>query len=139
MKSIIKRNSRSVISILLAVCMLVSCMTAGMIMTDAAKVDGESVGASETMTVYFRDNYSWGSVYAFSGNDMNVTNNDGFGYDVWGSGLDSGWVTMTKVAGTTNIFKANLTVYDGKVAFAKSPNTQSTYFNDCGGYVAVIH
>lgn len=44
MKSIIKRNSRSVISILLVVCMLVSCMTVGLIMTDAAKVDGESVG-----------------------------------------------------------------------------------------------
>lgn len=43
MKTKIKRHSRSVISVLLAVCMLVSCMTAGMIMTDAAKVD-DAVG-----------------------------------------------------------------------------------------------
>ena len=43
MKTKIKRHSRSVISVLLAVCMLVSCMTAGMIMTDAAKV-GDAVG-----------------------------------------------------------------------------------------------
>ena len=48
MKTKIKRHSRSVISVLLAVCMLVSCMTAGMIMTDAAKVDSGSaaVGAA---------------------------------------------------------------------------------------------
>jgi fibro-slime domain-containing protein len=44
MKTKIKRHSRSVLSVVLALCMLVSCMTAGMIMTDAAKVDSESVG-----------------------------------------------------------------------------------------------
>lgn len=44
MKTKIKRHSRSVLSVVLALCMLLSCMTAGMIMTDAAKVDSESVG-----------------------------------------------------------------------------------------------
>ncbi len=43
MKTKIKRHSRSVLSVVLALCMLLSCMTAGMIMTDAAKVDSESV------------------------------------------------------------------------------------------------
>lgn len=46
MKTKIKRHSRSVISVLLAVCMLVSCMTAGIIATDAAKEQGEEVGAT---------------------------------------------------------------------------------------------
>lgn len=46
MKSKIKRHSRSVISVVLALCMLLSCMTAGIIMTDAAKIDSESVGYS---------------------------------------------------------------------------------------------
>lgn len=46
MKTKIKRHSRSVLSVVLALCMLVSCMTAGMIMTDAAKVDDEAVGFS---------------------------------------------------------------------------------------------
>lgn len=46
MKTKIKRHSRSVLSVVLALCMLVSCMTAGMIMTDAAKVDSGSVGYS---------------------------------------------------------------------------------------------
>ena len=44
MKTKIKRHSRSVLSVVLALCMLLSCMTAGMIMTDAAKVDSETVG-----------------------------------------------------------------------------------------------
>lgn len=42
MKTKIKRHSRSVISVLLAVCMLVSCMTVGLIATDAAKVTEDS-------------------------------------------------------------------------------------------------
>ena len=46
MKTKIKRHSRSVISVLLAVCMIFSCMTAAMIATDAAKTEGETVGAN---------------------------------------------------------------------------------------------
>ena len=44
MKTKIKRHSRSVLSVILAVCMLISCMTAAMIATDAANVDSETVG-----------------------------------------------------------------------------------------------
>ena len=54
MKTKIKRHSRSVISVVLAVCMLISCMTVGLIATDAAKVGSENtVGAtadSETVS-----------------------------------------------------------------------------------------
>ena len=46
MKTKIKRHSRSVLSVVLALCMLLSCMTAGMIMTDAARVNDEAVGFS---------------------------------------------------------------------------------------------
>ena len=45
MKTKIKRHSRSVISVVLAVCMLISCMTVGLIATDAAKVTDSAVGA----------------------------------------------------------------------------------------------
>ena len=38
MKTKIKRHSRAVLSVALAVCMLVSCMTVGIIATDAANV-----------------------------------------------------------------------------------------------------
>lgn len=46
MKTKIKRHSRSVLSVVLAISMLVSCMTVGIIATDAAKDDSESVGAN---------------------------------------------------------------------------------------------
>lgn len=71
MKTKIKRHSRSVISVILAVCMLVSCMMVGIIATDAAKVtdsgtiaaavDDEIVGAN---TYYITGNVpsaGWGT------------------------------------------------------------------------------
>lgn len=57
MKTKIKRHSRSVLSVILAVCMLVSCMTAGMIMTDAAKVDSETVGIGTAIVKGTWDNW----------------------------------------------------------------------------------
>lgn len=69
MKTKIKRHSRSVLSVVLALCMLVSCMTAGMIMTDAAKVDSGTVGGSDnTITdYYFKGSFdSWASHYVNS-------------------------------------------------------------------------
>lgn len=71
MKTKIKRHSRSVLSVILAVCMLVTCFTVGLVATDAAqsesgstgaKIDTESVGAVTTdPTGYgFRgDNNGW--------------------------------------------------------------------------------
>lgn len=141
MKTQIKRFSKSTLAVILSVCMLISCMTVGIIATDAAKVsdsgaiaastDSESLGASSSITVYFQDNYNWGTVYAFSGSNMNVRDSSGYGYDVYGGSLNTGWITMTKVTGTSNIFKATLTVYDGKVAFAKAKSNQAGYFNNC--------
>ena len=47
MKTKIKRHSRAVMSVILAVSMLISCMTVGLIATDAAKVTGdEELGAT---------------------------------------------------------------------------------------------
>ena len=45
MKTQFKRFSKSTISVLLAVCLLFSCMTVGIIATDAAKTADERVGA----------------------------------------------------------------------------------------------
>ena len=47
MKTKIKRHSRSALSVLLTICMLISCMTVGIIATDAAKTADERVGANE--------------------------------------------------------------------------------------------
>ena len=67
MKTKIKRHSRSVLSVVLALCMLLSCMTAGMIMTDAAKVtDDEAVGGSNSNITdyYFKGSFdNWAKHY----------------------------------------------------------------------------
>lgn len=48
MKTKIKRHSRAVLSVVLTLCMLVSCMTVGLIATDAAKVTDSAVGAKDS-------------------------------------------------------------------------------------------
>lgn len=69
MKSQIKRFSKSTLSVILSLCMLVSCMTVGIIATDAAYDNGEGVG-------YY---YSGGTYYmqgSFNGWDaLSGTNN----------------------------------------------------------------
>lgn len=50
MKTQIKRFSKSTLAVVLSICMLISCMTVGLIATDAAKVASESVGAGGTET-----------------------------------------------------------------------------------------
>ena len=69
MKTKIKRHYRSVVSVLLSVCMLVSCMTVGLIATDAAQVtdgskavgakaDNEPVGTgTPTFKIWEKNNY----------------------------------------------------------------------------------
>ena len=67
MKHKIMRYSRSALSVLLTFCMLLSCVTVGIMSTAAATADeDESVGAS---TVYFLSNSDWGSnikIYTWS-------------------------------------------------------------------------
>lgn len=55
MKTKIKRHSRSVLSVILAISMLISCMMVGLIATDAAKVtDDEAVGGNDSnITDYY--------------------------------------------------------------------------------------
>lgn len=123
MKTRITRFSKRSLSMILGVLILITSIGIGSFIRAGA--------ASSTITVYFQDNYNWGTVYAFSGSNMNVRNSSGCGYDVYGGSLNTGWTTMTKVNGTSNIFKATMTVYDGKVAFAKATSNQAGYFNNC--------
>lgn len=78
MKQRIKHFSKSTLSVILAVCMLLSCFTAGIIATDAAKAEAEKVGAAvdtESVGDYsalgniFYDNSqtNWTNVYCFIG------------------------------------------------------------------------
>lgn len=60
MKTQIKRFSKSALAVVLTLCMLVSCMTVGIIATDAAKDDSEQVGAlSVAGKIYFIKPDDW--------------------------------------------------------------------------------
>ena len=56
MKSRLKSISKSTLSIVLTLCMLMSCLTVGIISTDAAKVGDNSVGADSDYRIYFNTN-----------------------------------------------------------------------------------
>lgn len=92
MKTKIKRHSRSVLSVVLAVCMLLSCMTAGMIMTDAAKVDSETVGGNDSNITdyFFKGSFdSWTKHYVNSSGEASININTAGTYEfvvITGSG-----------------------------------------------------
>lgn len=101
MKTKIKRHSRSVISVLLAVCMLISCMTAAMIATDAAKTDSESVGYSNTT-------YVKGSWDSWAEPDDNYGHNITNGYTV--SLAANTTYEFVLVADNGDVFKKDMTI-----------------------------
>ena len=104
MKSQIKRFSKSTLSVILSLCMLVSCMTVGLIATDAAMTAQERVGAvdnSEPLgytslankTIYFDNtNTSYGTVYVYLGHDSfakSYTMTNTGSHNIWKITFDS--------------------------------------------------
>ena len=90
MKTKIKRHSRSVISVILAICMLVSCMMVGIIATDAAYDNSRAVGGTETTIYYAVPSATVGS-YTVKAN-----------YNYKGDGDDWHQQTMTDTGKTMN-------------------------------------
>ena len=131
MKSQFKRFSKSTLSVVLAFCMLVSCMMVGLIATDAARAAEEQVGASSTYTVYFRNNGNWSNVYILTGSNLNMSGSSGAYENLYGSNIN-GFTAMSLVPGETKVYKATVTVYDNKVAFASVNSTQSGYYASNG-------
>ena len=113
MKAKIKRHSHSALSVLLSLCMLVSCMTVGLIATDAAQVDSkpiaaeaedESAGASVT-----QDEASQSEGAALDDNDS-----DDIGFDAdnavgaySGDSVGAGDVVINGSAGGKTMYQKN--------------------------------
>lgn len=91
MKTQIKRFSKSALAVVLTLCMLVSCMTVGIIATDAAKDNSETLGVG-----------AQGSVYV----DISGTTNWGtnVSYIVGKSGYSTSY-NMTQLSGTKLYYK----------------------------------
>ncbi len=106
MKTKIKRHSRSALSILLTVCMLISCMTVGLIATDAARANSGTVASNGTAvnrTVYVKQSAVSSTTYS--------------DYRVWFAHTDNNLIneliTMTdtgKTIGDDKVYSA--TIYD---------------------------
>lgn len=76
MKTKLKRHSRSALSVLLTICMLISCMTVGLIATDAAKVASDSEVGWNSSTDYFHyqvNNGGWSKAYFSTGGKATFT------------------------------------------------------------------
>lgn len=68
MKTQLKRFSKSTLAVVLTLCMLFSCMTVGIVATNAAKTADERVGYAGFVvgnTVYFKPNSNWTSSNAW--------------------------------------------------------------------------
>lgn len=66
MKQRFNHFSKSTLSVILAVCMLLSCLTAGIVATNAAKMWSESVGYSAMGTILYDNSLTnWSKVYCF--------------------------------------------------------------------------
>ena len=79
MKTKIKRHSRSVLSVILAISMLISCMMVGLIASDAAKVtDGDEPLGYSGATLYYKKSNSgtWSSASRIG---MTMSNNNNTG------------------------------------------------------------
>ena len=70
MKKQIRHFSKSTLAVVLTLCMLLSCFTAGIIASDAAKADSESTGDSGTETfghiIYFIPEDTWSDYAGFT-------------------------------------------------------------------------
>ena len=126
MKTKIKRHSRSVLSVILAVCMLISCMTAAMIATDAANVtDQGTVGAAENTgsTVgASEDSESVGSgLYLLWGTDNKPSTLTDIGATITQSGT-----TYTIVLPTGKTFESGRNYY---FALSSETNRNGIFFS----------
>ena len=80
MKTRIKHYSRSAISVLLSLCMLVSCMTVGLIATDAAVASADEAVGDPSSSLYF---HLWGAGLTDTDTTLAVK---GTFYDVYETG-----------------------------------------------------
>ena len=137
MKQRIKHFSKSTMSVILAVCMLVSCLTVGWIATDAAQVaEDESVGDSKVSFAYayFAVPDSW----TMTGKNVYLayTKTDGPNY--------TRFLQMTRL-GETNLYAFDGSTYtDNKdhysLGFVASASTPSgSNLDDLSSFTSLNH
>ena len=129
MKTKIKRHYRSAISILLSVCMLISCMTVGLIATDAANVQSESTGAVPSR-IYIKLNSNWDDAGDIRADYYQKNSSDRKKYE---------W--MTEIDSTNHIYTASVpedwleyVIFCRVDPYASNKDDPSTRWDQDGGH-----
>lgn len=138
MKTQIKRLSKSTLAVILSVCLLISCMTVGIIATDAAKLTGDSAVAAKTddtakvgakddsesvgaiaSRIYFKPGAKWTDASAKFGANFNE------------NGSNYSYLIMTQVSGDTDYYYVDVPSGKTHVQFTrlKSDATSATVDN----------
>ena len=128
MKTKLRRISKRTLALILCSLMLLSALGIGTWITANA--------ASSTYTVYFRNNANWSNVYVLTGSNLNMDGSSGAYKNLYGSNINK-FTAMSLVPGETNVYKASVTVYDNKIAFASANSTQSGYYASSGSICCV--
>lgn len=119
MRHSIKRISKSALSVILALMMVVSTMVVGIVTTSAA---------NGTITVYFKDTLGWNGAYAYFYKGAYWDEENGTGSQTNNSNFADGPITMNKVSGTDDIYSCTYTGdYSEYISFTKA--SQSNYGN----------
>lgn len=137
MKTIFKRVSKSTLAIVLTICMLISCMTAAMIATDAAKLTGDSAVAAKTddtakvgakddsesvgaiaSRIYFKPGANWTNDSAKFGANFNE-NGSNYSYQI-----------MTQVSGDTDYYYVDVPSGKTHVQFTRLKSTATSATSD---------
>ncbi len=119
MRHSIKRISKSALSVILALMMVVSTMVVGIVTTSAA---------NGTITVYFKDTLGWNGAYAYFYKGAYWDEEKGTGSQTNNSNFADGPITMNKVSGTDDIYSCTYTGdYSEYISFTKA--SQSNYGN----------
>ena len=114
MRQKVKRYSRSALSILLTLCMLVSCMTVGIIATDAAKVTAdEAVGYSN-----YEKQYLYVDISALSNWELTGINVSWSGDSDSHEDITNNWLT-NKTSMGNNVYRFDLSEADSDYYYFK--------------------
>lgn len=135
MKTKIKRHSRSVLSVILAICILISCMVAGLIATDAANGNGNALGAKDdSEALGWTTGNENGLHIKFGSGSWEVKAINSSGYADFETSVACNWEFTFKAEGTEYKYKDGCISVSG---FANNAYNKDYYASTGGGNITL--
>ncbi len=136
MKSIIKRRAKSVLAILLTLCMVMSVFTIGIVSASAATDDSEAVGLNDLSTVIFDNSKTkWTNVYLYICETNYVKS-----YQMTATGNSSVYVKtgLGQWSSRQNMFFASVGNYNDGLSYNNANTTSIATLATGGNYTGRI-